>query len=99
MLLTMPGVPFIYYGDEIGMNYVEDIDPKEGSFANHTGSRTPMRVQAVAIKDFLQPWLPSSTCRWTQAPKRQTWPSRMPILIRISTSCVRGFLCATSIPP
>lgn len=24
MLLTMPGVPFIYYGDEIGMPFLPD---------------------------------------------------------------------------
>jgi maltose alpha-D-glucosyltransferase / alpha-amylase len=30
MLLTMPGVPFIYYGDEIGMKYLPDLPNKEG---------------------------------------------------------------------
>ena len=24
-LLTMPGAPFIYYGDEIGLRYVENL--------------------------------------------------------------------------
>jgi maltose alpha-D-glucosyltransferase/alpha-amylase len=43
MLLTLPGIPFIYYGDEIGMRYVEDLDPKEGSFTHRTGTRTPMQ--------------------------------------------------------
>lgn len=41
-LLTMPGVPLIYYGDEIGMRYVEGLASKEGGF-NRTGSRTPMQ--------------------------------------------------------
>ncbi len=41
-LLTMPGVPFVYYGDEIGMPYRADIPSKEGGF-NRTGSRTPMQ--------------------------------------------------------
>ena len=41
MFLTLPGVPFIYYGDEIGMRYL-DIPTKEGGFAR-TGSRTPMQ--------------------------------------------------------
>ena len=40
-ILTMPGVPFIYYGDEIGMRYL-DIPTKEGGYAR-TGSRTPMQ--------------------------------------------------------
>ena len=41
-LLTMPGVPFVYYGDEIGMPYRDDIPSKEGGY-NRTGSRTPMQ--------------------------------------------------------
>ena len=40
-LLTMPGVPFIYYGDEIGMRY-RFIPTKEGGY-HRTGSRTPMQ--------------------------------------------------------
>jgi glycosidase len=41
-LMTMPGVPFIYYGDEIGMRTIEDLPSKEGGY-NRTGSRTPMQ--------------------------------------------------------
>ncbi len=40
-LFTMPGAPFLYYGDEIGMNY-RWLPSKEGGFAR-TGSRTPMQ--------------------------------------------------------
>jgi maltose alpha-D-glucosyltransferase/alpha-amylase len=46
MLLTMPGVPFIYYGDEIGMNFLPDAPNKEGGIlgeVNRCGSRTPMQ--------------------------------------------------------
>lgn len=41
-LLSMPGAPFIYYGDEIGMRYVENLVSKEGGYGR-TGSRSPMQ--------------------------------------------------------
>lgn len=41
-LLTMCGAPFVYYGDEIGMNYVEGLTSVEGGFGR-TGSRSPMQ--------------------------------------------------------
>jgi len=41
-LLSMPGAPFIYYGDEIGMRYVEGLTSVEGGF-NRTGARSPMQ--------------------------------------------------------
>ncbi|MCH5348073.1 MAG: glycosylase [Oscillospiraceae bacterium] len=41
-LLTMPGAPFIYYGDEIGMRYVENVVSVEGGYGR-TGSRSPMQ--------------------------------------------------------
>ncbi|MBQ8297056.1 MAG: glycosylase [Ruminococcus sp.] len=41
-LMTMPGVPFIYYGDEIGMRYVEGLTSVEGGYGR-TGSRSPMQ--------------------------------------------------------
>ena len=50
-ILTMPGVPFIYYGDEIGMRYMKDIRSKEGGF-HRTGSRTPMQWDNSANKGF-----------------------------------------------
>ena len=40
-LLTMPGVPFIYYGDEIGMQYF-NLTSVEGGYSR-TGTRTPMQ--------------------------------------------------------
>ena len=41
-LLTMPGAPFIYYGDEIGMRYLDGLPSVEGGY-ERTGSRTPMQ--------------------------------------------------------
>jgi maltose alpha-D-glucosyltransferase/alpha-amylase len=40
-IFTMPGVPFLYYGDEIGMRYL-NVPTKEGGYFR-TGSRTPMQ--------------------------------------------------------
>ncbi len=42
MLFTMPGVPFLYYGDEIGMRNLDGIAQKEGSMWR-AGNRTPMQ--------------------------------------------------------
>ena len=41
-IFTMPGVPFLYYGDEIGMKYLDYVKTKEGGF-QRTGSRSPMQ--------------------------------------------------------
>jgi maltose alpha-D-glucosyltransferase/alpha-amylase len=43
-IFTMPGVPFLYYGDEIGMRYL-NLPTKEGGYFR-TGSRTPMQWKA-----------------------------------------------------
>ncbi len=42
----MPGVPFIYYGDEIGMKFLPEVPNKEGGTlgkVQRCGSRTPMQ--------------------------------------------------------
>lgn len=41
-LLSMPGAPFVYYGDEIGMRYVENLTSVEGGY-HRTGARSPMQ--------------------------------------------------------
>lgn len=41
-LFTWPAVPFLYYGDEIGMRYLPDLPSKEGAY-QRTGTRTPMQ--------------------------------------------------------
>lgn len=40
-LMSMPGAPFVYYGDEIGMRQL-DLVSKEGGY-KRTGARTPMQ--------------------------------------------------------
>ena len=50
-LLSMAGAPFIYYGDEIGMRYVENITSVEGGYGR-TGSRSPMQWNSSVNNGF-----------------------------------------------
>ena len=59
-LLTMPGAPFIYYGDEIGMRYVENLISVEGGYGR-TGSRSPMQ------------WDNSTNAGFSLAPKEKLY--------------------------
>ena len=63
-LFTMPGVPFVYYGDEIGMNFIEGLKSKEGGYIR-TGARTPMqwnndKNHGFSVSDT--PYLPTDQC-------------------------------------
>lgn len=62
-LMTMPGVPFVYYGDEIGMKYIEGLTSKEGGY-NRTGARTPMQWNGdknFGFSDCDETYLPVDT--------------------------------------
>lgn len=62
-LFTMPGVPFVYYGDEIGMDYIPGLPSKEGGY-NRTGARTPMQWDDRKNHGFSEsdtPYLPTDT--------------------------------------
>lgn len=50
-IFTLPGVPFLYYGDEIGMKYRKNLVSKEGGFSR-TGSRTPMQWNSTKNLGF-----------------------------------------------
>ena len=41
--LTMPGVPFVYYGNEIGMRQLYGLPNVEGAYPPRSGDRTPMQ--------------------------------------------------------
>jgi len=40
---AMPGIPFIYYGNEIGMRQLYDLPHVEGAYKPRAGARTPMQ--------------------------------------------------------
>jgi maltose alpha-D-glucosyltransferase/alpha-amylase len=50
-LFTWPQLPFLYYGDEIGMRYIAGLTSKEGGY-ERTGSRTPMQWDDSALAGF-----------------------------------------------
>lgn len=58
-MFLMPGVPFLYYGDEIGMRY-RDLPSKEGGYTR-TGTRTPMQ------------WNDSKNAGFSEAPADQLY--------------------------
>ncbi len=41
--ITMPGIPFIYYGNEIGMRQLYGLPYVEGAYKPRAGARTPMQ--------------------------------------------------------
>jgi alpha-glucosidase len=67
LTLTLPGVPTVYYGDEIGMENVPitpdqrtDMSYQEGIFGGRDPFRTPMQWDATEYSGFssVKPWLP-----------------------------------------
>jgi len=61
-LLSMPGVPFLYYGDEIGMRQLPDVVPtREGCYPPRSGARTPMQ------------WSAEPNAGFSTAPATQLW--------------------------
>lgn len=61
LLFTLPGVPFVYYGDEIGMDFIEGLPSKEGGYIR-TGARTPMQWSEGknhGFSDSDTPYLPT----------------------------------------
>lgn len=50
-LLTMPGAPFIYYGDEIGMRQLQELRSVEGGFGR-TNARSPMQWDSSVNAGF-----------------------------------------------
>jgi len=57
-----PGIPFIYYGDEIGMHQQSSDNPiHEGHYPTRNGARTPMQ------------WSQTENCGFSDAPAHQLY--------------------------
>lgn len=50
--MTMPGVPFLYYGNEIGMRQLHNLPQIEGCYKPRAGARTPMQWTSGPDKGF-----------------------------------------------
>jgi glycosidase len=50
--LAMPGIPFIYYGNEIGMRQLYGLPYVEGAYKPRAGARTPMQWASVKNLGF-----------------------------------------------
>jgi len=50
--LTMPGTPFVYYGEEIGMRQLDNLPHTEGSYGGRAGDRTPMQWTSGVNRGF-----------------------------------------------
>lgn len=75
-LLSMPGAPFLYYGDEIGMRYLENITSVEGGY-NRTGSRSPMQWNDGVNAGFSNASADKLYIRLDQDPDRPTVQKQM----------------------
>ncbi len=50
--VAMPGVPFLYYGNEIGMRQLDGLPQIEGCYKPRAGARTPMQWTAGRNRGF-----------------------------------------------
>ncbi len=65
---TMPNIPFVYYGDEIGMRQLNNKIAKEGCYGQRAGTRTPMQWDSsqnlgFSTAPFEKVYLPYDTAK------------------------------------
>ncbi len=81
-MYTLPSVPFLYYGDEIGMKYEENLTSVEGGY-QRTGDRSPMQWDKSKKAGF-------STCAKTYIPIN---PDRKGISVEEELNDPNSLLC------
>ena len=81
---TMPGVPFLYYGNEIGMRQLPTSWPQvEGAYQPRNGARTPMQWSQDKNLGSQQVMPADCICPLILPPMRPMWRHRR----RIPTRC------------
>ena len=96
MLLTMPGCPFLYYGDEIGMRY-RPPPTKEGGYVGTVARRcSGMPISRILASPAHHP--SRYICRSIRPPMRRPLPAKPHARIHCSTGFARCWHCAPSSP-
>lgn len=93
MLFTLPGAPFVYYGDEIGMRYL----PLPGGGYFRTGSAHPMQWDNSANRIFYRRSRQAVHHRWTMRTPPPWLPSRQILTACGAVQGVLNFATATRI--
>lgn len=86
-IFLMPGVPFIYYGDEIGMRY-RDLPSKEGGYTR-TGSRTPMQWDSSRNHGFSQAAADALYLPVDEREEHRPWRRPSPTATRSGIMCTQ----------
>ncbi|TAF72670.1 MAG: glycosylase [Bacteroidetes bacterium] len=65
---AIPGVPFVYYGDEIGMKQLYNLPYIEGCYGGRAGARTPMqwndtKNNGFSTAPYAKLWMPTDTSK------------------------------------
>ncbi len=95
-LLTLPGIPFIYQGDEIGQYNVDGLPSKEGGYVR-TGARTPIQWDDSANAGFSTAPANGFISRSIPIPRAPRFPHRMAIPIPCCRPSAASPVCVASI--
>ncbi|HYA35795.1 MAG TPA: alpha-amylase family glycosyl hydrolase, partial [Candidatus Binataceae bacterium] len=80
LLLTLRGTPFLYYGEEIGMQQVSIPQGRVRDPMGRDGCRTPMQWSNAAGAGFTaasEPWLPIGDCESINVARQMDDPDSM----------------------
>ena len=96
-LMSMPGVPYIYYGDEIGMRALPGWLPSK-AVTSGPGCARPA-VGCVRQRRFFTGAGRNGTCRWINRRMARALPARKMTRSPCSTRCAGWWNCVNSTRP